>query len=62
MAAVNIAKHVKRLAQKRDRLTRQIASKQRELDAVMKQLSVVEAAIQPPKPRAVEAEPVEAAS
>ncbi len=49
MAALNLAKHIRRLVQRRDRLTRETASKQRQLDAVLSQLAKVQAAL-PPNP------------
>lgn len=46
--AINLAKHIRRLVQKRDRLTRQLARKQREVDAVAKQLAVLQDAFGAP--------------
>jgi hypothetical protein len=43
--AINFAKHVRRLVTRRDRLAREMRSKQRDLDAVLKQLASIEAAL-----------------
>lgn len=45
MAALNLAKHIKRLVARRDRLTRETASKQRQLDVVVRQLVKIHAAL-----------------
>jgi hypothetical protein len=49
MAALNIGKHIKRLVARKDRLTRETASKQRQLDQVLGQLAKIHAAL-PPDP------------
>lgn len=43
--AINFAKHLRRLVNRRDRLTRELRSKQRDLDAVLKQLASIQAAL-----------------
>jgi hypothetical protein len=43
--AINFPKHVRRLVNRRDRLAREIRSKQRDLDAVLKQLASIQAAL-----------------
>lgn len=50
MAALNLAKHIKRLVARRDRLTRETASKQRQLDAVVRQLVKIHAALPADEP------------
>lgn len=47
---VNLAKHVRRLVAKRDRLTKHIDRRQRELDAVTKQLGTLQGLLSPDDP------------
>jgi hypothetical protein len=45
MAALNVARHIRRLVARKDRLTRETASKQRQLDTVLGQLARIQAAL-----------------
>jgi hypothetical protein len=55
--AINFSRHIKRLVARRDRLVRETASKQRQLDAVVAQLAKIQAAL-PSTPEVTHAEVV----
>jgi hypothetical protein len=49
--AINVVKHIRKLVQRRDRLANYISKRQKELDAVVKELERVESAVTGGKPR-----------